>query len=64
MKRINAYFDVRQAPALMDTNEASLLLNCTPETVKRYCQQKKIPAIKICGQWRIPKDKLLKDIGF
>ena len=46
------------APALLTTEQAGLLLQMTPEHVKRLCAKKKLPAQKIGNLWRVDKDKL------
>ncbi len=42
--------------------EVAKALKLHPYTVRRLCREKKIPAFKFGGQWRINKDDLEKFI--
>mgnify|MGYP003413126465 FL=1 len=51
-------------PALIDLEQASILLGLSIESVRRYCVTKDLPAIQIGKQWRIDKQKLMKQFGY
>jgi excisionase family DNA binding protein len=51
-------------PALIDLEQASVLLGLSIESVRRYCVIGDIPAIQIGKQWRIDKQKLMKKFGY
>lgn len=51
-------------PALIDLEQASILLGLSIESVRRYCVIGDIPAIQIGKQWRIDKQKLMKKFGY
>ena len=58
------YLTWADVPALMDLEQASILLGLSIESVRRYCVTKDLPAIQICKQWRIDKQKLMKQFGY
>lgn len=43
--------------------EIAELLNVTPRTVQRYITDKKLPAQKIMGKWRVKESDFKKFIG-
>jgi excisionase family DNA binding protein len=51
-------------PALIDLEQASVLLGLSIESVRRYCVIGDIPAIQIGKQWRIDKARLMKKFGY
>jgi len=51
-------------PALIDLDQASILLGLSVESIRRYCVIGDIPAIQIGKQWRIDKQKLMKKFGY
>lgn len=51
-------------PALIDLEQASVLLGLSIESVRRYCVIGDIPAVQIGKQWRIDKHKLMKKFGY
>ena len=59
-----AYLSWDEVPALIDIEQASLLLGLSVESVRRYCLTKDIPAVQIGKQWRIDKQKLMKKFGY
>ncbi len=59
--RILSWSDV---PAIIDLEQASVLLGLSIESVRRYCVIGDIPAIQIGKQWRIDKEKLMKKFGY
>lgn len=58
------YLTWNDVPALIDLEQASVLLGLSIESVRRYCVIGDIPAIQIGKQWRIDKQKLMKKFGY
>ena len=58
------YYTWNDVPALMDLEQASVLLGLSIESVRRYCVTKDLPAVQIGKQWRIDKQKLMKQFGY
>ena len=58
------YLSWDEVPALMNLEQASILLGLSDESVRRYCVLGKIPAIQIGKQWRIDKKKLMEKFGY
>ena len=58
------YLSWSDVPALIDLEQASVLLGLSIESVRRYCVIGDIPAIQIGKQWRIDKEKLMKKFGY
>ncbi len=58
------YLSWNEVPALIDLEQASILLGLSIESVRRYCVIGDIPAIQIGKQWRIDKEKLMKKFGY
>lgn len=52
-----------QLPALLSTKQAATILNVTPRTVTRMCEQNKLKAVRIMSLWRINRDALLEYAG-
>ena len=59
-----AYLTWSEVPALLDLEQASVLLGLSVESVRRYCVTKDLPGIQIGKQWRIDKQKLMKQFGY
>ena len=47
---------------LITIEEAARYLKVTPYTIRRYLREKKLPGIKLGGQWRIRSDALEKKL--
>jgi excisionase family DNA binding protein len=62
--RKGEYLTWNDVPALIDLEQASVLLGLSIESVRRYCVIGDIPAIQIGKQWRIDKEKLMKKFGY
>ena len=62
--RNSTYLTWNDVPALIDLEQASVLLGLSIESVRRYCVIGDIPAIQIGKQWRIDKQKLMKKFGY
>jgi excisionase family DNA binding protein len=58
------YLSWNEVPALMDLEQAAMLLGLSIESVRRYCVIGDIPAVQIGKQWRIDKEKLMKKFGY
>ena len=58
------YLSWGEVPALIDLEQAAMLLGLSIESVRRYCVIGDIPAIQIGKQWRIDKQKLMKKFGY
>ena len=58
------YYNWNDVPALIDLEQASVLLGLSVESVRRYCVTKDLPAVQIGKQWRIDKQKLMKQFGY
>lgn len=48
---------------LLTIEEAAGYLKVTPYTIRRYLREKKLPGVKLGGQWRIKLDALEKKLG-
>ena len=59
-----AYLTWDEVPALIDIEQASILLGLSDESVRRYCLTKDIPAVQIGKQWLIDKQKLMQKFGY
>ncbi len=62
--RRNQYLTWGDVPALIDLEQASVLLGLSVESVRRYCVTGDIPAVQIGKQWRIDKQNLMKKFGY
>lgn len=62
--RPKEYLTWNDVPALIDLEQASVLLGLSVESVRRYCVTQALPAIQIGKQWRIDKQKLMKQFGY
>lgn len=62
--RPKSYLTWNEVPALMDLEQASVLLGLHIESVRRYCVTKDLPAVQIGKQWRIDKQKLMQQFGY
>lgn len=62
--KIKSYFTWNDVPALMDLEQASVLLGLSIDSVRRYCVIGDLPAVQIGKQWRIDKQKLMKQFGY
>lgn len=58
------YATWNDVPALLDLEQASVLLGLSIESVRRYCVTQDLPAIQIGKQWRIDKQKLMEQFGY
>lgn len=58
------YLTWSDVPALIDLEQASILLGLSIDSVRRYCVTGDIPAIQIGKQWRIDKQSLMKKFGY
>lgn len=58
------YLTWDDVPALIDLEQASILLGVNIESVRRYCVSGEIPAVQIGKQWRIDKRNLMKKFGY
>lgn len=66
MARIPMFVDgvsTDEMPVLLDTNQAAAILNVTPRTVTRMCEQGKLKAVRVMSLWRINRDALLDFAG-
>ena len=61
---LNRFLSWNDVPALIDLEQASVLLGLSIESVRRYCVTGDIPAVQIGKQWRIDKQKLMKKFGY
>ena len=62
--RINQYLTWNDVPALLDLEQAAILLGLSIDSVRRYCVTGDLPAVHIGKQWRIDKQKLMKQFGY
>ena len=58
------YLTWNDVPALIDLEQASILLGLSIDSVRRYCVTKDLPAVQIGKQWRIDKQKLMNQFGY
>ena len=49
--RQKSYLSWNDVPALIDLEQASILLGLNIESVRRYCVTKDLPAVQIGKQW-------------
>ena len=61
---VKTYFTWNDVPALIDLEQAAALLGLSVESVRRYCITKDLPGVQIGKQWRIDKQKLMKQFGY
>lgn len=61
---VKSYLSWNEVPAIIDLEQAGALLGLHIESVRRYCVNGDIPAIQIGKQWRIDKQKLMKQFGY
>ena len=59
--RYLAWSDV---PALIDLEQASILLGLSTDAVRRYCTTGDIPTIQIGRQWRVNKQNLWRSFRY
>lgn len=60
MRRAKIY-DARQLPVYLTPDQCASLLGVTGKTVRKMCQQGKLPAFKVGPKlWRIDKDAVLE----
>lgn len=62
--KTQSYLTWSEVPALIDLEQASVLLGLSIESVRRYCVTKDLPAVQIGKQWRIDKQRLMKQFGY
>ena len=62
--RQKSFLTWNDVPALIDLEQASILLGLSIDSVRRYCVIGDIPAVQIGKQWRIDKEKLMKKFGY
>lgn len=43
---------------MMTTEEVSRVLNTTEHTVRNWARNEEIPAVRIGGSWRFPRDQI------
>ena len=60
--RRNSCLTWNDVPALIGLEQESALLGLSIESVRRYCVIGDIPAIQIGKQWRIDKEKFMKNL--
>jgi excisionase family DNA binding protein len=58
------YMTWNDVPALLDLEQASVLLGLSIESVRRYCVTQDLPAVQIGKQWRIDKQRLMQQFGY
>ena len=62
--KVKSYLTWNDVPALLNLEQASILLGLSIDSVRRYCVTKDLPAVQIGKQWRIDKEKLMKQFGY
>jgi excisionase family DNA binding protein len=62
--RQKSYLTWDEVPALLDLEQASILLGLSIDSVRRYCVTNDLPAVQVGKQWRIDKQKLMKKFGY
>lgn len=53
------YYNWDNIPVLLSLQEASVLLQVTPECIRKYCISGKLPAIQIGKSWHVDRDALM-----
>lgn len=61
--RRNRVVEWKDEPVILTVERVGLILNRTPEAVRRYCQDKTIPAEKVGTEWCISKENLRRRLG-
>lgn len=54
----NQYTEWGRVPLLLTIDQAAILLQCTPENLRKLCRQGKVPAMQLGSEWRISKDSI------
>ena len=52
------YTNWNAVPLMLDITQAAILMQITPENLRKLCQQGKVPAIHIGKEWRIDRDAI------
>lgn len=52
------YTDWNRVPLLLDTSQAAVLLQITPEHLSRLCKKGAVPAMRIGKGWRIGRETI------
>lgn len=52
-----------KVPLLLDMPQAAVLLQITPEHLRRLCKQGKVPAVQVGKGWRISRDVIQQMAG-
>lgn len=58
-KQKRRYFDWNNIPVLLTLQEASALLQVTPECLRKQCIAGTLPTIQIGKNWRVDRDALM-----
>lgn len=52
------YTEWGRVPLLLTTDQAAILLQSTPENLRKLCRTGKLPAIQVGVEWRISRDSI------
>lgn len=58
----NQYTDWSRVPLVLCIDQAAVLLQMTPENLRKLCRQGKIPAMQLGSEWRISKDSIREQL--
>ncbi len=52
----NHYYDWSRVPLILDTTQAALLLQITPDRLAHLCKTGQFPAMRVGKAWRLDRD--------
>ena len=52
--------DLPTEDKILTTSQAAILVGCSQVTLRRYADEKTVPAKKVAGRWRFSKQKLME----
>jgi len=55
--------DRSDLPRLLTSRGAARVLNCHPDTVRRWCRNGRLDARRIGETWRVPRSEILRPDG-
>ena len=57
-KQRNAFYDWSRVPLILDTTQAALLLQITPDRLAHLCKTGQFPAMRVGKAWRIGREAI------
>lgn len=59
----NQYTDWNKVPLILNTTQAGLLLQMTPDRLSRLCRSGAIPAMQLGNKWRISREAIREKLN-